>query len=366
MNRPLQRGFLCQVGLLVALIWTVCAPGAQAASSGLAPITMPADAAMHPQAPNEWWYFTGHLHDAQGRTFGFELVDFKFMDLKKSLPLSPFDTLYRIDLAITDEHTGRFISRVSYLQPTPGKTMLSTSALQIKMVAADESLSIGTVAGATYAYHLTGLLPGGALSLTVRTNRPPLLEGPRGIETIANGYSYYYSLTNLTTTGTLSVAGTHYAVSGLTWMDHQWGQWQWQDDKGWDWMGVQLSNGTSFSLVNFISGKNQTSKFSAISFPNGTETFTEVATMLPLGRYWTSPATHIRYPQGWRIRVPALGLKAQVIPTLPNQEMVDQPGGGMTYWEGSCRLTGTLDGHPISGLTYTELVGYGPKSLFGI
>jgi predicted secreted hydrolase len=74
----------------------------------------------------------------------------------------------------------------------------------------------------------------------------------------------------------------------------------------------------------------------------------------------------VRYPIGWHIAVPAIGLDARVTPTLPNQEMVDRLGGGMTYWEGSCRLSGTLKGKPITGLTYTELVGYGPRSVFGL
>ena len=44
-----------------------------AASSGTGgitphPITFPADAAMHPSANVEWWYFVGHLADPAGRT----------------------------------------------------------------------------------------------------------------------------------------------------------------------------------------------------------------------------------------------------------------------------------------------------------
>lgn len=356
---------ILSVGMMVSLMMAALAPGAHAATPRFAPIALPADAAMHPNAPNEWWYFTGHLHDPSGRTFGFELVSFKFTNLRKTIPLAPFDTLYRSDLAITDERAGKFYSLVNYLPPAPGKTVLSSHTLHVTMVSPNGSLSIGTLAGPGLAYNLQGALPSGSLNLTVHTTRPALLEGPGGVESIGDGYSYYYSLTNLTTAGTLTVKGKHYAVTGTTWMDHQWGQWQWKDDKGWDWMGVQLSNGTSFSLVNFVSGANHVSKFSAVSFPDGTQMFTTRAGMTPLGPHWTSPVTHIRYPQGWHITVPAIGLDAQVIPTIPNQEMVDPLGTGITYWEGSCNLTGTLQGKPITGQTYTELVGYGPKSIIG-
>jgi hypothetical protein len=38
--------------------------------------------------------------------------------------------------------------------------------------------------------------------------------------------------------------------------------------------------------------------------------------------------------------------------------MVDLLDPYSTYWEGSGRLTGTLAGKPIRGMTYTELTGY--------
>jgi predicted secreted hydrolase len=40
------------------------------------PITFPSDAAMHPSANVEWWYFVGHLADATGHTYGFEVTFF--------------------------------------------------------------------------------------------------------------------------------------------------------------------------------------------------------------------------------------------------------------------------------------------------
>jgi hypothetical protein len=61
-----------------------------------------------------------------------------------------------------------------------------------------------------------------------------------------------------------------------------------------------------------------------------------------------------------------LGLNAIVTSTLPNQEMVEPRHFGPSYWEGSGTLRGTLRGQPITGLTYTEMVGYGLKSKLGL
>lgn len=347
-----------RLALAMALVFLGVVPVALAAPRHFKPIRLPADARMHHGAPNEWWYFTGHLRDGHGRTYGFELTNFKFGEARKLDPFLPSNTLYRIDFAITDESHKRFYSMIDYVLPSPGKTELSTTTLQSRMPGADGSVALDTLPGPGLAYRLRGHMKAGSLDLTVRTTRPPLLEGKNGVETIANGYSYYYSLTNMHSSGTLTIGAHRVAVTGLTWMDHQWGAWDWKDDKGWDWMAVQLANGVSFSLVNFTSGHGQSFKYAIISFPNGKQLFTANARMIPLNRHWTSPRTGTTYPMGWRVEVPALGLAATVLPVMPNQEMVD-PLGEATYWEGSGRLTGTLSGKPMTGMTYTELVGYG-------
>jgi predicted secreted hydrolase len=148
-------------------------------------------------------------------------------------------------------------------------------------------------------------------------------------------------------------------------MDHQWGSWKWTAIRGWDWMGVQLDNGTSVALSNF-DGPHVVTKGAAASFPDGTQLVTTGSQMTPSARSWTSSSTGTRYPQGWHIVVPALGLDAQVTPTMAAQEIVDPLGFGPSYWEGSCLVAGTLHGKPITGRAYTELVGYGKTSALGL
>ena len=45
---------------------------------GARPFSFPADHAAHPAYRHEWWYFTGNLHNAAGRRFGFQLTFFRF------------------------------------------------------------------------------------------------------------------------------------------------------------------------------------------------------------------------------------------------------------------------------------------------
>ncbi len=351
---------------LTILAQAVPANVARARPVAFAAIVLPGDARMHPNAQTEWWYYTGHLRDTTGRTFGFELVTFKLQGLKNVFPLSPIDTGYRVDFAITDEAARMFHARVSYVLPNPPKTTMSAKTLTIRAAGDGVSSAIDTLPGPNIAYRIRGAMSAGAVDLTVETARTPLLEGGHGVVSMgAGGYSYYYSLTNLATTGTLTLAGRSYSVTGVTWMDHQWGTWRWDKIRGWDWMGVQLDNGISVVLSNFDRSR-LVAKSAAASFPNGTQVDTTDSQMTPSGRSWTSPATGTRYPQGWHIVVPALGLDAQVTPVMAGQEVVDPLGLGSTYWEGSCVVSGTLRGKPIAGRAYTELVGYGKRSMLGI
>lgn len=333
------------------------APGVQAASFHFTPIRLPADAAMHTGSPNEWWYVTGHLRDAAGHRYGYELVTFKFGNARSLDPLLATNTLYRIDLAITDEANPGFTSTIEYLAPSPSAA-LSSRKLDLRMSGPTASLAFATLPGPGLAYHLSGRMAGGAVDLRVTSSRAPLLEGGKGLEHIGDGYSYYYSLTNLTTSGTLTLHGHAIPVNGLSWMDHQWGKWSWTSQKGWDWMAIQLDNGISLSLVNFLSGPRVSAKGATISFADQPQLFDHSARMIPSAPTWTSPRSHIRYPLRWRVQIPSIRLDAMVTTTVPNQEMVDQLDPFSTYWEGSSHLSGTLAGKRITGQTYTELAGY--------
>lgn len=333
-------------------------PQVQAAPGRYAAVRLPADAGVHPGAHSEWWYFTGHVRDQLGNHYGFELTTFKFSGVKGMIPFQPSDTVYRIDFAITDEARHTFRSMIAYLPQTPGRTSLRAGSLHSSMTADTGSMSIDTLRGPGLAYRLRGSMAAGSLDLTLRTTRPPLLEGQDGVEQIANGYSYYYSLTNMASVGTMSTASGRLRVSGVTWMDHQWGNWDWRQDKGWDWLSVQLSDGTSLALTNFTSARGARYKYASVSFPSGGQLGTAHAFMIPSAKTWTSPLTHTRFPQAWTVRVPTIGLDATVVPTLAKQEMVDRAGIA-SYWEGSCRLVGTLKGRSVTGTAYVELVGYG-------
>ena len=64
------------------------------------------------------------------------------------------------------------------------------------------------------------------LSLNLRQTRPPILHGDNGLSQkgpeLGNA-TYYYSLVGLETTGEITINGNTVAVTGISWMDHEFG-----------------------------------------------------------------------------------------------------------------------------------------------
>ena len=92
--------------LLTSCAHTVVNPAVLAPASAVpAPshadrVTLPADDAPHYDL-TEWWYYTGHLTAAGGRSYGFEFVIFQGQ--RQATPLA-----YAAHFALTDETGGKF------------------------------------------------------------------------------------------------------------------------------------------------------------------------------------------------------------------------------------------------------------------
>lgn len=300
---------------------------------------------MHSSAHIEWWYVVGHLHQGAHR-FGYELTVFKFNHVRPP-GMSTAVTIYRVDTAITDETSKHFYHRIAYY--FPGGETLSTRELDVRVGNA-------ALSGTLHAMHLHAALPGGQLTLRLSSRKPPMDVGGRGYLPFANGYTYYYSLTDLTSRGALTAAGTPYSVSGISWLDHQWRNWSWASMRGWTWMALQLNNNVQLSVFDFRGVKGDVKEANVLS-QNGTLRVVRAATITPSG-LWKSPHTGAAYPDSWIVSIPSLRTRLRVVPAVADQEMTVPGERRASYWEGSGHVSGTYRGKPITGLSYTELTGY--------
>jgi predicted secreted hydrolase len=159
--------------------------------------------------------------------------------------------------------------------------------------------------------------------------------------------------------GWLEVGGRRIPVQAQAWMDHQWGSWDWTGFQGWDWFSLRLDSGEELMLFQFRDedGAAQPQSFGTYVAADGaTVHLPQQAFHVEVLDRWTSPRTGAAYPIGWRIatRLPAgeLAVWAEV----PAQELPLRMGPA--YWEGICRVAGTLAGEAVAGHAYVEMTGY--------
>ncbi len=348
------------------------------------PVVLPRDDGPHDRL-TEWWYYTGHLATADGRTFGFEYVIFRAE--RGGFPVS-----WAGHLAITDESGQRFAySQRSEVGPqvdgsprgadgapggfafelpgsdpgpigtgSPAPAATSVAGTPWIMEGSGGHDTLAAVVGPAEAAATT--MPGGfGLALRLAPLAKPALQGRNGwVDFGAAGGSYYYSRTRMAATGTLVVDGARLAVTGTAWFDHQWGDFIAVGGGGWDWFAINLDDGSdlTLSLVRSADGTYPL-VYGTLVLPDGTSqpVARSEITVDPLDR-WTSARTGAAYPSGWRVQVAGIGLDVTVVPTMRDQELDTRATTGVVYWEGSETVTGTRAGRPVSGKGYVELTGY--------
>ncbi|TRZ97976.1 MAG: carotenoid 1,2-hydratase [Nitrospiraceae bacterium] len=322
----------------------------------------PHDHGTHNDFQTEWWYYTGHLQAQNGKTFGFQLTFFRRAAAPEAAGRNPsrwsIRHLYFAHFALTDEGERRFHFTEKISRAGIGKAGADTGRLGVWIddwrVQADGD-----------AHVLQAQAEGIALSLRLTPEKPPVIHGADGISLKGEGpgeSSHYYSFTRMRTEGTLTLGGTVFPVTGVSWMDHEFGSNQLGDAQvGWDWFSLQLADSTELMVYQI---RRRDGSVEPVS--GGTWIRADSAAV-PLARddiaidvldHWQSPQSGSRYPGRWRISVPSLRLTVEVAPTVSGQELITRHSTQVTYWEGSVALTGEREGRAVSGLGYAELTGY--------
>jgi predicted secreted hydrolase len=338
-------------------------------------VVLPRDDGPHDRL-TEWWYYTGHLAAADGRTFGFEYVVFRAE--RGGFPVS-----WASHLAVTDEAGQRFAyGQRSEIGPqvdhSPRDSNGAPGGFALALAGVDPARP-ATLANATWTMTGSGgrdtlsavvgpaeaaatTMPNGfGLQLDLAPLAQPALHGRNGwVDFGGAGGSYYYSRTRMTTAGTLVVDGERLAVTGTAWFDHQWGDFIAVGGGGWDWFAVNLADGTDLtvSLVRSADGTYPL-VYGTLVRPDGTSVplARDEISVVALGD-WTSARTGARYPSGWHVRVAADALDLTVVPTVRDQELDTRATTGVVYWEGSETVRGIRAGRAVTGRGYVELTGY--------
>ena len=336
-------------------------PAGFARANGPIALSFPKDMGPHPDYQTEWWYYTGNLDTPEGRHFGYQLTFFRRALIPPN-QVQPRESdwataqVYMAHFALTDVASQKFHS---FERVERGAAGLAGASVDPNFQVWLQDWSVKAITPNTY--QLIAAQDDLALRVTLQDQKGIILEGDRGYSQKgpqAGNASYYTSQTRLQTVGTLSVLGETFRVSGTSWMDHEYSTSALsQDQVGWDWFGLQLSDQTEAMIYRMRRADGSVDPFSSGTFIDReakTQTLKSGDFSIQATGKWKSPSTGAEYPSGWNVKIPGAGLDLQIEPFMPDQE------NRLTfvYWEGAVRVHGTHDGKPVSGVGYVELTGY--------
>jgi predicted secreted hydrolase len=351
---------------LLALFAMAADPGAQEHSFRPAlpayEYRFPSDLGNHEEFQTEWWYYTGHLLSADGHRYGYQLTFFRRGIASESARQNPSRwaarNIYFAHFAVTDEDRGTFRFAEKMSRGSLGKAGADTGRLAVWI---DQWRADGDAAGhVLHAEH-----QGRALDLTLIPEKPVIVHGHEGVSRKGDRdeeASHYYSFTRMKTEGKLVLNGQILPVTGLSWMDHEFGSNQLQEAQvGWDWFSLQMQDKSELMFYQIRRRDGSVEPASAGTW------ITRDGAGIPLKRedvsidvleHWRSPQSGARYPARWQIAVPSIRLVVELAPTVSDQELITRSSTQVTYWEGSVTVKGTREDRPVAGAGYVELTGY--------
>ena len=320
-------------------------------------IQLPQDHYAHPDQPTEWWWNIGTL-TAGDRVFGFEIT----VNARAAQDGAP--AINFTEIMLTDVASGAHYQRTAgtlfspdWAESDPAKPWYAKMPAPdenggaVSMTApADNPLSMSVQASCKDEATGTTI----AFDLQLDQQGPPLYVFGSGRENTTEppappAYNYYYSLTRLQASGTLSIDAETFAVEGTTWMDHEYGAFPGGTD--WCLQDMQLDNGVHLSnfAANTTPVLDREMASKATLLIDGVSTFVDTRTT-PRAPTWLSPAGKL-YFLIWDVEItdPVVA-SLRVTSLVAAQDFPDGPG----VYEGVARVVGSWDGQPVAGTAWNE------------
>jgi predicted secreted hydrolase len=327
----------------------------------------PRDHASHNDYKIEWWYYTGNLETSTGRRFGYQLTFFRTGITPQVTNPSRWAVrdLYMVHFCISDIERKTFHSFEKLNRAGIGWAGAETDFYRV--------WNENWQAQLDGKEHLIKADNGEyQLDLRLSSDKSEVIHGENGISqkgALAGNASHYVSLTRLRSTGNITVGGETFAVTGLSWMDHEFGtSFLEESQTGWDWFSVQLNDNRELmmfqirradgSIDSRSSGTLIEADGRAIHIPFGE------FSLKPTGARWRSEASGATYPVEWLIDLPRFDLQLKVKAAFDNQELKTAESTAVTYWEGSVNIEGANGER--KGRGYLEMTGYSGQNMGAI
>lgn len=278
-------------------------------------------------------------------------------------------------LAVLDENGG--VGQIVLLQPGSGYTETPTVTLRggdgtgAEAVAVRNWVSMtAPQADPSQDIHVQSLLVDDPtlteveFDLTFSQQGRPFFVFGTGIEPSTKTFditqaNYYFSYTRLAASGTITIDGEPFEVTGTTWMDHEYGNFGGSSSDSrvrWLLQDMQLDNGYTLSNAGIIGEGYKpeigvtVDAYVTIQNPDG-ELFYVASSITPIGELWVSPRTNRGYAQQFLVEIPSFDAEITVTSRLPDQEFAVS---GAPIYEGIAAVEGTMLGTAVSGDGWIE------------
>lgn len=318
-------------------------------------LVFPQDFGAHPDFRIEWWYATGWLETAEGKSLGFQVTFFRIAtntDKNNPSRFAP-GQLIIAHAALSDPALDSLLHDQKIRREGFDLVYARTGNTDVKL---DDWFFRRETDG---RYQTVVSAQDFTLDLAFSPTQPLLLQGEQGFSRKGpkpEQASYYYSEPHLQVTGTITRSGKPLTVTGTAWLDHEWSS-QLLDARavGWDWVGANLDDGGALMAFQIRSKEGEKIWAHAVwRDANG-----RVTTFVPQDvhfqplRRWRSPHTQADYPVAMKIKTEETVW--QLTPLMDDQELDSRASIGAVYWEGAVTLK--RSGETV-GRGYLELTGY--------
>jgi geranylgeranyl pyrophosphate synthase/predicted secreted hydrolase len=370
------------------------------------PQTGPIDLALHDpphkSSTTEWWYMNSHVTTVDGRQLSFFAAFFRIVKGRNEQTRA-LEYAHSCTWAISDAdgHTYHSESRVDASAPRMGLERIKrgqgskdprlnramTEVLERGSVPQPDRAFEGEVFVAERGLHLdyagarfdklddgTYHLQLAGCDVIFHPEKQPIRHGDDGLVKGHGGEDmFYYFIPRCRVTGSVIIGGARVPIAtGQGWYDHEFGgpsgepkgeakgEHLPQVDIAWNWIAVQLDDGSEVSAYELVRADDGTPmyRWAIMIGPDGKRTQCSSMELTP-GRSWRSTRTFYDYPIDWALQVPDFQCALSVEAAFADQEFItciSKPA----FWEGRCRVSGTLAGKPVSGLAYLERSGFQP------
>lgn len=309
----------------------------------------PADEGNHPASETEWWYLNAHLLGANtGAVYHVMLTFFYRSNLA---PLG-----YRI-LNIGKNSSNEFYSNFSQCVYTTLATnhlniLTNTTGVGVEKWATKRNAQNNLI---PFEYEISAASPFGSINFNCAATKRPLMVGETGFfNQGANGSTHYYSLTTMSINGMLTLNGVTEPVSGVAWMDHQYGNLQSTVQETYEWFSIHLSNGMDLNLWSIFTNQNQipdtsTYKLCSVYINDQSDTTFHDFDFRRL-QYAFVPSSGNCYAKKWRL------IRGNIDLTLTAVQSNCEVTSPYYFYEGNITVEGTVNGVVVNGIGFAELL----------